>query len=319
MSLMFCPSSSPLSFSERVQQVTPGPLRAEGVKVLQVNLGDVCNMSCLHCHIGAGPKGGRIMQEATLEAVLDVLRLHHLVLDITGGAPELHPGLTGLISAARLMGRHVIVRTNLTVLLDDDKSHLCEFFAGQEVELIASLPSHKEDDVDIVRGKGAFGKSVEAVRRLNLLGYGRNGYLRLHFVHNPSGPMLPAVQEAMQEEIRKGFDEIGISFDHLYAFANAPIGRFRENLIRCGGLDSYKARLAGVFNPGTLGGLMCRNLVTAGWDGMLYDCDFNLALGIGIGGDRPVSVREFDIDMLSRRVISVGDHCYACSAGHGFT
>lgn len=316
---MFCRPSSRVPFAERIRQFSAEPIRASGVSVLQVNLGNLCNMACAHCHINAGPHGGMLMDEATVETVLDVLRANDLVLDLTGGAPELHPRLTHLVSTARSIGRHVIVRTNLTVLMEEGRSGLGEFFAGHGVELIASLPSYREDDVDMVRGRGAFRRCVEAIMRLNSLGYGTNGRLELHLVHNPPGPSLPSGQEALEREFKKKFGDMGISFDRLFTFANAPIGRFKDSLLRSGGLEAYAAKLSGAFNPSTLEGLMCRDLISVGWDGRLHDCDFNLALGIGVDASCPQHVSDFDLSSLSRRDVVTGDHCYACAAGQGST
>lgn len=319
MSLMFCRPSPPVSFSERLRQFSVWPVRAAGVSVLQVNLGNRCNMACTHCHLDAGPHGHMLMDEATMEMMLDVLRANNLALDITGGAPELHPRLTHLVSVARGLGRHVIVRTNLTVLLEEGMSGLVEFFADQGVELIASLPSYREEDVDLVRGSASFHRCVEAMMRLNRLGYGMNGSLKLHLVHNPAGPNLPAGQEVLEREFKRKFGGMGISFDRLFTFANAPIGRFKDSLLRSGRLEAYTATLSAAFNPSTLEGLMCRSLISVGWDGRLYDCDFNLALGIGVDASCPEHISRFDASSLSHRAIVTGDHCYACAAGQGST
>jgi len=259
------------------------------------------------------------MDGATAEAVLRALEGCGIgTLDITGGAPELNPHFHRLVAGARGLGRKVIARSNLTIFFEDGMEGLPQFLAENQVEIIASLPYYSGASVDRVRGPGAFEKSVEALRTLNGLGYGRGGP-RLGLVYNPPGAFLPPLQCGLEAEFKKRLmEDFGVAFDRLYAFVNMPIGRFRDFLSRTGNLEGYMARLEGAFNPATLGGLMCRKLVSVGWDGRLFDCDFNQVLGLGIE-EGPSHIADFDYGALSGRKIRVGDHCFGCTAGQGST
>ena len=287
--------------------------------MLQVNLGYRCNMSCKHCHIDAGPGRTESMEEDTAGAVLSVLENTDIkVLDLTGGAPELNPHFRYLVAGAHGMGRHVIVRTNLTIFFEPDMEGLPEFFRDNDVEVIASLPYYIEETVDRVRGKGAFEKSIRALRRLNELGYGSS--MKLSLVYNPPGAYLPAAQAELEEEykreLKKRFD---LTFSGLYTFTNMPLGRFREFLVRSGQLEKYMERLVASFNPATLEGVMCRKILSVGWDGKLYDCDFNQAIGLRVNSGCPQHISGFDYGMLSKRQIEVEEHCFGCTAGRGST
>lgn len=310
-----------MTFTERVRSIQPEPLSAIGIDILQVNLGYRCNMACKHCHIGAGPAREEMMSSETVGSVLEVLRRHEIgTVDITGGAPELNPDFERLVREAARMGRHVIVRTNLTICFEKGMEYLTGFYDEHSVELIASLPYYTETEVDRVRGRGAFRKSIMAFELLNSRGYG-DGHSgrKLNLVYNPPGAFLAPPQKALEEdfrtELKKRYD---ISFDTLFTFANAPIGRFREFLARSGNLQRYMDKLASVFNPLTLDGLMCRHLISVDWQGLLYDCDFNQSLRL-YAGDAARHIRDFDHGTLSQRTINVGDHCYACTAGQGST
>jgi radical SAM/Cys-rich protein len=251
---------------------------ALGLKIPQVNMGYRCNMTCKHCHVSGGPARTEVMDKKTVETVLGVLRDNPIeTLDITGGAPELNPSFRTLVAGARHAGRHVIVRTNLTIFLEEGMGDLPEYYRDQNVELIASLPYYLEDGVDRVRGSGVFRKSISALQKLNSLGYGSEASgPPLSLVFNPQGIFLPPPQSSLEAEYRRELkDQFGISFTHLYTFANMPIGRFRDFLAKTGHLEKYLARLSGAFNPRTLEGIMCRHLISVGWDGTLYDCDFN--------------------------------------------
>jgi len=309
-------------FSDRVLSTRSGPLKALELKILQVNLGYRCNMTCKHCHVSGGPARTEVMDARTVEQVLRVfLDNPFQTLDITGGAPELNPHFRMLVTEARKADRHVIVRTNLTVFFEKELSDLPAFYHDQGVDLIASLPYYLEDGVDRVRGHGTFKKSIEALKRLNGLGYG-NGVpgCALSLVYNPQGAFLAPEQASLEaeykKELKKRFD---ISFNRLFTFTNMPIGRFKEFLVRTGKLDNYMEKLAEAFNPKTLEGIMCRYLVSVGWDGTLYDCDFNQVLGIALSQDAPRHIRDFDFDSCSGRTIAIDDHCYGCTAGQGST
>jgi len=311
-----------MKFKDRIQSIQQQPLTAKGVDILQVNIGYKCNMTCKHCHVAAGPHRNQAMGRETVEAVLNVLKENNIdCLDITGGAPELNPHFRYLVEKARDYGKHVIIRTNLTIFFEVGMEDLAEFYSTNSVEIIASLPYYTENEVDRVRRKGAFGKSIRALKKLNSLGYsGSSSERKLNLVYNPSGTFLAPSQATLEadykKELLKRFD---ITFDRLYALANMPIGRFREYLTASKNLEKYMAKLEDAFNPMTLEGLMCRRLISIGWDGILYDCDFNQILGLTLNGDCPQSVKDFDYLRLSERLITLSEHCYGCTAGQGST
>ncbi len=240
-------------------------------------------------------------------------------LDITGGAPELHPHFQMLVTRAKMAGKKVIVRTNLSVLLEKGNEDLPEFYQDQGVELVASLPCYLEENVDAVRGSGAFDKSIKALHILNRMGFG-NGPdgPSLTLVYNPRGAFLSPAQSALEADYRRELkNRYNVTFSRLFAFTNMPVGRFRDTLIRNDNLEIYQEMLASAFNQATLDTIMCRSLISVGWDGRLYDCDFNQALGLGVDSSVPEHIKNFDYDLLSRRVISVDDHCFGCTAGQG--
>ena len=293
---------------------------ASGIDILQVNVGYRCNQTCKHCHVQAGPDRHEVMSRDTIEAVLSVLREGRIrTLDITGGAPELNPCFRDLLQEATSMGCHTIARSNLTVFFEQGMDELFDLYDRCQVEIVASLPYYLEENVDRVRGRGVFEKSIAAIRRLNSLGYGfRDTKRQLNLVYNPQGAFLPPPQATLQEEYKKMLQQhFGIFFNSLYTFANMPIGRFRQFLEKNGNYEKYKEKLECSFNPDTLTGLMCRRLVNVGWDGTLYDCDFNQMLELGISEGYPHHITEFDHERLSSRKIVVGDHCFGCTAGQG--
>ncbi len=297
-----------------------GSLQALDLKILQVNLGYRCNMACKHCHVSGGPGRGEMMNRSTAQQVLRVFRDHPFeTLDITGGAPELNPALRELVDGTRNGNRRVIVRTNLTIFFEPGMEGLAEFYRDRSVDLIASLPYYLQDGVDRVRGSGSFRKSIEALQRLNALGYGSNGSgPELSLVYNPQGMFLAPAQSVLEAEYRRELmQKFGISFTRLYTFSNMPVGRFREFLVRTGNVEKYLDKLAAAYNPCTLQGIMCRHLVSVGWDGRLFDCDFNQVLGMPVTPEQHRSIADFDYDALSRRSIAVDDHCYGCTAGQG--
>jgi radical SAM/Cys-rich protein len=309
-------------FSDKLLSVQSGPLTALDLKILQVNLGYRCNMACKHCHVSGGPARTEVMDAHTAEQVLRVLVDNPFdTLDLTGGAPELNASFHMLVTGARNAGKHVIARTNLTIFFEEGMEDLPGFYRDRNVELIASLPYYLEDGVDRVRGSGAFKKSIEALRKLNSLGYGiESSRPSLSLVYNPQGVFLPPAQCSLEAEYRRELKtQFGISFTHLYTFANMPIGRFRDFLVRTGNLEKYAVKLSGAFNPLTLDGIMCRHLINVGWDGTLYDCDFNQIAGVSTAPDVPRHIDHFDYAALSRRRIAVDEHCYGCTAGQGST
>jgi radical SAM/Cys-rich protein len=309
-------------FIDKLTTVKAGPLKALDIDILQVNLGYRCNMACKHCHVSAGPARTEVMDENTAEKVLRVFLDNHFeTLDLTGGAPELNPSFRMLVTGARNAGKRVISRTNLTIFFEEGMEDLAGFYRDRDVELIASLPYYLEDSVDRVRGSGTFRKSIEALQTLNALGYGKEpSGPSLCLVYNPQGMFLAPAQCTLEAEYKRELkDRFDVSFTRLYTFINMPIGRFREFLIRTGNLAKYLEKLSAAFNPATLDGIMCRHLVNVGWDGTLFDCDFNQVLGHKTVSDVPRHIDHFDFAALAGRAIDVDDHCFGCTAGQGST
>lgn len=297
------------------------PLRATGIESLQINVGKLCNMTCRHCHVDAGPdRTDAVMSRKILDRCLEALSATAIpTVDITGGAPELNPHFRWFVRQVRLLDRHIIDRCNLTVLLTAPHRDLPEFLAENNVEIIASLPHYRALGTDRQRGQGVFAESIEALRLLNDLGYGRDDLdHRLCLVTNPVGALLPGCQASLEREWKEWLDrEHGVVFDRLYTITNMPISRFLEFLKTSGKLEAYMQRLLDAFNPAAAHGVMCRNAISVGWDGTLYDCDFNLALGLPVDMDAPAHVREFDPERLAGRRIVTGAHCFGCTAGCG--
>jgi len=307
-------------FETRLDQAGLHPLHATGITVFQINVGKLCNQTCRHCHVDAGPDRSEIMSRETAESCMNALaRTDIPTVDITGGAPELNPNFRWLVEQARALGRHVMDRCNLSVLLLPSQADLAEFLACHRVEIIASLPSFRESQTDAQRGDGVFDKSIEALRQLNRLGYGREGSgLTLNLVCNPVGAFLPPKQEASEAQFKRELKRAyGVVFNHLYTITNMPISRFLEFLIESGNYDGYMERLANAFNPAAAAGVMCRYTLSVGWDGTLYDCDFNQMLELPVGRGAPRHIRDFDPARLHARRIVTGNHCYGCTAGAG--
>lgn len=298
-------------------------LRRRALTTLQINVGRHCNQSCRHCHVGAGPTRPEEMTRETAERLIGLLEgpggdgIH--TVDITGGAPELNPNFRTLVEASRRLDRHVIDRCNLTVLLEPGQEDTAAFLAAHGVEIIASLPCYTRENVDRQRGPGVFDRSLEALRRLNALGYGHPDTGRvLKLVYNPGGAFLPAAQCALEADYRAHLrEESGIEFNVLLTLTNAPIRRFRRQLLQAGGLDDYMRLLHDRFNDDTVDGLMCRNLVSVSWDGGLFDCDFNQAVDLPVPGTARTIWEISSLRELDDAPIAVGDHCYSCTAGAG--
>jgi radical SAM/Cys-rich protein len=295
-------------------------LRRGAVTTLQVNVGLRCDLACHHCHVEAGPKRREALGEREAERVLALLAANPGVelLDLTGGAPELNPHFRGLVAGARRLGRRVIDRCNLTVLHEPGQQDTAAFLAAEGAEIVASLPCYGPENVEAQRGRGVFARSIEALRALNALGYGLPGSpLALHLVYNPVGDALPPPQAELEAryktELAEGF---GVSFHRLLTITNMPIRRFARTLVREGRLEAYLALLVAHFNAETLPGLMCRSLVSVDHAGRLFDCDFNLALGLPLPGAATLWDVE-DFAELAGREIAQGSHCFGCSAGHG--
>jgi radical SAM/Cys-rich protein len=307
-------------FSVKMEQSGLAPLRATGITVFQINVGKLCNQTCHHCHVDAGPDREEQMTRATAELCIQRLAETDIpTVDITGGAPELNANFRWLVAQSRALGRRVIDRCNLTVLLLPSQQDLAAFLAHQEVEVIASLPYFRLAQTDAQRGDGVFDRSIRALQRLNTLGYGVEGSgLILNLVYNPVGAFLPPKQEAIETQFKRELaTQYGITFNHLYTITNMPISRFLEFLMASGNYEGYMERLANAFNPGAAAGVMCRYTLSVGWDGTLYDCDFNQMLDLPLGLGAPRHIRDFNPSKLHTRQILIGNHCYGCTAGGG--
>lgn len=289
------------------------PLRSSRIDTLQVNVGYRCNMTCKHCHVQAGPAREEIMDLDTVKAVLAILDMSGIrMLDITGGAPEFNPNLRFLIERAKMIGCQVLLRSNLTIYFESGMGDLPRFYRDHEIELVASLPYYLGDVVDRVRGKSTFDKSINALRMLNDLGFGMEPErLKLDLVHNPQGMFFPPCQGKMEEEYRRELRRrYGVTFNKLFTLINMPIGRFRRFLLERNQLDRYMERLRKSFNPAAVDGVMCRSLINVGWDGTLYDCDFNQMLGLKMNDTCPKTIKDFDAEILAEREITLADHCF---------
>jgi radical SAM/Cys-rich protein len=299
-------------------------LRRARPEILQVNVGKLCNLTCVHCHVNAGPKRKEIMARETIDRVIQWLAGTEIpTVDLTGGAPEMIPDFRYFIGRLKKLqpSRHVIDRCNLTILLERGYQDLSEFLAMNQVEIIASMPCYSAENVNAQRGEGVFEGSIAALQLLNSLGYGIDPELPLHLVYNPVGAFLPPSQDELEvdykRELKKHF---GIVFNNLYALTNLPIGRFASYLQHNGKLDEYMELLISAFNRATIEGLMCRNMISVGWRGEVYDCDFNQQLGMQWsrnGGSKPLFLWDIDPDSLEHREIMTGDHCFGCTAGAG--
>jgi radical SAM/Cys-rich protein len=310
-----------MNFEDALHAAGLGPLRRAAPSWLQVNLGKRCNQTCAHCHVDAGPHRKEQMPDAVIDDVLRALEQNpsFTLLDITGGAPELHPRFRDLVRGGRALGRRVMDRCNLTVLLEPGQEDTAAFLAAEGVELVASMPCYLRDNVERQRGRGVYDASVEALRRLNALGYGQPGSgLTLSLVYNPGGAHLPPSQASLELDYRRRlYDDHGLVFTNLLTLTNLPIARFAADLSRQGKTTQYQALLESNFNAATVPGLMCRHLVSVSWDGGLYDCDFNQMLGLPAPGPRR-HVRELgDVTTLEGAPITVGRHCFGCTAGAG--
>jgi len=309
-------------------------IQREVPETLQVNLGYLCNLSCIHCHVNAGPKRTELMAREQIDQLLAVLQQRHFnTLDLTGGAPEMNPHFRYLVEQARELGITVIDRCNLTILLESGYEDLAEFLASQEVEIVASLPCYAEQNVAEQRGKGVFERSIEALKILNALGYGQGDALKLNLVYNPNGTFLPPPQAALEQEYKAHLQQdFDLQFDQLFTITNMPIKRYGAMLLAKGEYDSYMQLLKDNYRSENLSTLMCRRLISVDWQGYLYDCDFNQMLDLPIhspvnndgeqatliGSDRTrPHLRELLKTDFTEQTIVVGEHCYACTAGQG--
>ncbi len=295
-------------------------LESEGIDILQVNVGKMCNMTCVHCHVDAGPDRREIMTRETIDQCLAAVRMGGITtVDLTGGAPEMNPDFKYFVSSARQLGCHVIDRCNLTILLVKGYHGMAEFLAENNVEIVASLPCYLQENADSQRGDGSFQKSLDALRLLNSLNYGTGNPDRmLTLVYNPVGPTLPPDQRQLEatyrEQLAQRYD---IHFDRLFTITNMPISRYLEYLLETGAYEPYMEKLVSAFNPAAAKGVMCLKMLSVGWNGRLYDCDFNQMLELPTAGGLSRHIADFDFDRLSRRKIMTGRHCFGCTAAAG--
>ena len=307
-------------FSERVRDTLRSPLHAEGVEILQINTGKRCNLACKHCHVNAGPQRTEVMPLEVFEKCLDVAVSSDIsTIDITGGSPEMNPHLEWFLNRASRLGRRLMVRSNLAILLEGEYAKFVNIYADNGVELVASLPDYHGGRTDAMRGDGIYMKIINAMKLLNDRGYGTDGSgLVLDIVHNPAGAYLPGHQSALESEYRRKLaDDHGVEFNSLYCITNIPIGRYLDYLIRSGNYDDYIHELCSAYNPAAVERVMCKTTISVGWDGTLYDCDFNQMLELPVDHDAPHSIFDFNRELLEAREIVVGNHCYGCVAGTG--
>jgi radical SAM/Cys-rich protein len=306
-------------FERQIAGLKGDGLHSVKIETLQANLGLLCNQRCMHCHLEASPQRDEIMEWDVMELVLEAAKSARCQLvDLTGGAPELNPHFGRFVKALCQEGHRVQVRTNLTVLLEPGMEELPEFFQKYRVQVVASMPCYLEENVCAQRGDGVYQKSIRAIKRLNALGYGSNPELPLNLVYNPGGPFLPPPQLALEEDYRCELGQrFGITFTRLFTITNMPLGRFRKELVRKREEENYLQLLREAYNPRTITGLMCCRQISVGWDGTLYDCDFNLALGLSVNHGAPDHIRSFRLEDLWKRRIVTGEHCFACTAGAG--
>jgi radical SAM/Cys-rich protein len=307
-------------FSEQLVRAGLFPLKPTGIKIFQINVGKMCNQVCSHCHVDAGPDRSEIMTRETMEQCLHILRRYNFeIVDLTGGAPEMNPNFRWFVEQIRLLGSHVIVRCNLTILVANKKfNDLPEFYKKNQVEVISSLPFYRADRTDRQRGEGVFKDSITALQWLNGVGYGReNSGLTLNLVYNPSGAFLPGSQVQLEKDFKGELKRhYNIEFNSLFCITNMPISRYLEYLINSGNYEMYMDRLVSSFNPVAAAGVMCRNTISVSWDGFIFDCDFNQMLDLKVSG-KSVHIKDFDINELNSRDIVINQHCFGCTAGTG--
>ena len=307
-------------FNEKYELVGEGPLKTGKIEILQVNVGKMCNQVCKHCHVDAGPDRKEIMTRETMQHCLDVLSKHDIMtVDLTGGAPELNPDFKWFVDEIKKLGKHVIVRSNLTILESNGFEDYTESLANHKVEIISSLPFYKKLFTDKQRGEGVFEKSIAAIKKLNNLGYGKEGTnLILNLVYNPVGAFLPPSQQGLEQDYKRELlNNFGIVFNNLYTITNMPISRFLDYLIQSGNYETYMQKLVDSFNPSAAANVMCKFTLSVGWQGNLYDCDFNQMLELNLNHGAPCNIKDFDLSALVNRRIITGQHCYGCTAGAG--
>jgi radical SAM/Cys-rich protein len=310
------------TFQQKISEQDDYPLKPTGIEIFQLNLGYMCNQTCKHCHVDAGPDRKEMMDTDHLKQCLAILERYRIpTLDLTGGAPEMHPHFRWFVREAKAAGvQEVIVRSNLTIILANKQYHdLPEVYRGHRCRLVASLPYYQPDKTDRQRGKGVFDQSVRALQMLNAVGYGQpDSSLMLDLVYNPAGAFLPGNQESLEQEFKRNlYQDHGIRFNNLFTITNLPISRFLAFLLASDNYEAYMEKLVSAFNPAAVKGVMCRNTISVDWDGRLYDCDFNQMLAIGVDKEAPQTLDTFDLDALNNREIQTNQHCFGCTAGAG--
>ncbi|MEO6549028.1 MAG: arsenosugar biosynthesis radical SAM (seleno)protein ArsS [Ferruginibacter sp.] len=310
-----------IPFQEKLEQSNLYPLKPMQVEILQLNIGKMCNQTCRHCHVDAGPDRKEIMTKETMQQCIEVLQKYEQLttVDLTGGAPEMNPDFRWFVQEISKLNRHIIVRCNLTIILANKKYHdLPEFYKMHKVEVVSSLPFYSQDRTDRQRGNGVFEDSIKALQMLNEIGYGKDVTgLQLNLVYNPAGAFLPPSQQALEKEYKQELKKrFGIEFNNLYVITNMPISRYLDYLLTSGNYESYMEKLANAYNPVAAASVMCRNTISVGWDGYLYDCDFNQMLELKVNC-KSKHISGFGIETLKSREIIIGQHCYGCTAGSG--
>ena len=310
-----------IPFQQRLEENNLYPLRPTQLEIFQVNLGKMCNQTCRHCHVDAGPDRKEIMTRETMQQCLHVLKNnpHLQIVDLTGGAPELNPNFRWFVEEIKQLGKHVIVRCNLTIILANKKyNDLPSFYKQHKIEVVSSLPFYTQDRTDRQRGNGVFEESIKALQMLNEVGYGKEATeLILNLVYNPAGAFLPPSQSSLEKEYKKVLrDKYNIEFNNLFTITNLPISRFLDYLLTSGNYETYMQKLVAAYNPAAAFNVMCRNTISVGWDGYLYDCDFNQMLELKVNCNSR-HIGEFNNKELNNRNIVVGQHCYGCTAGSG--
>ncbi|HEV7330880.1 MAG TPA: arsenosugar biosynthesis radical SAM (seleno)protein ArsS [Flavisolibacter sp.] len=308
-------------FQQKLEESGLYPLTSTGVQILQVNVGKMCNQVCRHCHVDAGPDRKEIMTKDTMQQCLAALQASPEIgfVDITGGAPEMNPDFRWFVAEIKKLQRHVMVRCNLTIILANKKYHdLPLYYKEHNVEVVSSLPFYTQDRTDRQRGSGVFADSIQALQMLNEVGYGKAGSgLILNLVYNPAGAFMPPAQASLETEYKKALHEqYGIAFNALFAITNLPISRYLDYLLQSGNYESYMQKLVTAFNPVAAANVMCRNTISVGWDGSLYDCDFNQMLDLKLAC-KSKHISDFSVADLNSRSIVINQHCYGCTAGAG--
>lgn len=307
-------------FEEKYKETDESKLKTGKIEIFQINFGKMCNMVCKHCHVDAGPDRTEIMRKETLQLCLNALENSSIEkIDLTGGAPEMNPHFKWFINEVRKMNKHVMVRSNLTILATNKYEDYAEFMADNSVEIISSLPYYKANFTDKQRGSGTFNKSVDVMKKLNNLGYGKEGTgLLLNLVYNPIGAFLPPNQVGLEKDYKRElFNNHGLFFNNLYTITNMPISRYLDYLIQSGNYEKYMTKLVNAFNPAAALNVMCKYTLSVSWDGYLYDCDFNQMLEMKVNHGTPDHIKDFNIEKLEGREIMTGQHCYGCTAGAG--